>query len=119
MFYIKYLTAYKVHTHAGVIRKLLNGCAYVREIIHLLKLVDYLPVHAHKPCINLHFFTYARMSLIPLACEDGQFYAPKSAMDNDNDDNDDNGIGSYFDIMISCDGLAMFERCILVRSSYG
>ena len=40
-------------------------------------------------------------------------------MDNDDDDNDDNGVGSYFDNMISCDGLAMFERCILVRSSYG
>ena len=29
-------------------------CAYVREINHSLKLVDYLPVHAHKPYNNLH-----------------------------------------------------------------
>ena len=39
MFYIKYLTMYKVHMHAGAIRQLLYGCAYVRETI--LKLVDY------------------------------------------------------------------------------
>ena len=30
MFYIKYLTMYKVHMHAGAIRKLLYGCEYVR-----------------------------------------------------------------------------------------
>ena len=34
-------------------------CAYVREIIHSLKIVDYLPVHTHKPSYNnvhlLHF----------------------------------------------------------------
>ena len=34
MFYIKYLTMHKVHMHAGAIRQLLYGCAYVREIIH-------------------------------------------------------------------------------------
>ena len=45
---------HKVHMHAGAIRQLLYGCAYVREIIHLLKLVDYLPVHTHKPYNNLH-----------------------------------------------------------------
>ena len=49
MFYIKHLTICKVHMHAGAIRKLLYGCAYVRVIIHLLKLVDYLTVHTHKP----------------------------------------------------------------------
>ena len=54
MFYIKYLTMYKLHMHAGAIRKLLYGCAYEREIIHSLKLVDYLPVHTHKPYNNLH-----------------------------------------------------------------
>ena len=43
MFYIKYLAIHKVHMHAGTtIRQLLYGCAYVREIIHSLKLVDYL-----------------------------------------------------------------------------
>ena len=54
MFYIKYLTMYELHMHAGPIRKLLYGCAHVREIIHSLKLVDYLPVHTHKPYNNLH-----------------------------------------------------------------
>ena len=28
-----YIAMYKVHMHAGAIRKLLYGCAYVREII--------------------------------------------------------------------------------------
>ena len=54
MFYIQYLTMHKVHMRAGAIRQLLYGCAYVREIINLLKLVDYLPVHTHKPYNNLH-----------------------------------------------------------------
>ena len=49
MFYIKYLTLHKVHMHAGAIRQFLYGRAYVREIIHSLKLVDYHPVHTHKP----------------------------------------------------------------------
>ena len=47
IFYINYLSMYKVHMHAGAIRKLLYGCAYGREIIHSLKLVDYLPVYTH------------------------------------------------------------------------
>ena len=53
MFYIKYL---KVHmcAAAGAIRKLLYGYAYLQEIIHSLKLVDYFPVHRHKPYNNLH-----------------------------------------------------------------
>ena len=54
MFYIKYLTMHKVHMHAGAIRQLLYGCAYEREIIHSLKLVDYLPIHTHKPENKLH-----------------------------------------------------------------
>ena len=54
MFYIKYLTMHKVHMHAGALRQLLYGRAYVREIIHSLKLVDYPPVHTHKPYNNLH-----------------------------------------------------------------
>ena len=54
MFYIKNLTMHKVHMHAGAIRQLLYGCAYVREIINTLKLVDYPPVHTHKPYNNLH-----------------------------------------------------------------
>ena len=37
--------------HAGTISKLLYGFASVREIIHLLKLVDYLPVQTHKPSV--------------------------------------------------------------------
>ena len=54
MFYITYLTMHKVHMHAGAIRQLLYGCAYVQEIIHSLKLVDYPHVHTHKPYNNLH-----------------------------------------------------------------
>ena len=52
MFYMKYFTMNKVHMHAGAIRQLLYGSAYLREIIHSLKLVDYLPVHTHKPYNN-------------------------------------------------------------------
>ena len=54
MFYIKYLTMHKEHTHAGAKRLLLYDCAYVREIIHSLKLVDYPLVHTQKPYNNLH-----------------------------------------------------------------
>ena len=54
MFYIKYLTMHKVHMHAGAIRQLLYGCAYVPETIHSLKLVDFPPVHMHKPYNTLH-----------------------------------------------------------------
>ena len=57
MLYIKYLTIHKVHMHAGAIRQLLYGCAYVRKIINSLKLVDYPPVHTHKPYNNLHFLS--------------------------------------------------------------
>ena len=57
MFYIKYLTIHKVHMCAGAIRQLLYDCAYVREIIHPLKLVDYPPVHMHKPYNNLHLLS--------------------------------------------------------------
>ena len=53
MFYIKYLTIDEVHMHAGALRQLLYGCAYVRGIIHSLKLVDYPPVNTHKPYNNL------------------------------------------------------------------
>ena len=56
MFYIKYLTMHNVHMYVGAIGQLLFGCAYVREIIHSLKRVDYLPVHTHKPYNNLHEF---------------------------------------------------------------
>ena len=47
MFCIKYFTIHKVHMHAGGIRQLhvLCGGAYVREIIHSLKVVYYLTVH--------------------------------------------------------------------------
>ena len=54
MFYIKYLTMHKVHMHAGAIMQLLYVCAYAREIIHSLKLVDYPPVHTHIPaCMHI------------------------------------------------------------------
>ena len=54
MFYIKYLTMHKVHIHVGAIRQLVYVCAYQRENIHSLKLVDYLPVYTHKPYNYLH-----------------------------------------------------------------
>ena len=46
MFYINYLTMYKVHMLAGAMRTILYGRAYVGEIIHSLK---HLPVHTLKP----------------------------------------------------------------------
>ena len=45
---------HKVYMHTGAIRQLLYGCAYVWEIIHSLKLVDYPPIHTYKPYNNLH-----------------------------------------------------------------
>ena len=46
MFSIKYTIMFKVqiHVHAGA-RKSLHVCAYVQEIIHLLKPVNLLPIH--------------------------------------------------------------------------
>ena len=58
MLNIKYLTIHKVHMHAGAIRQLMYGCAYVRETIHSLQLVDYPPVHTHKPYTYLLHITY-------------------------------------------------------------
>ena len=55
--------------HAGAIRKLLYGCAYVREIIHSLKLADYLPVHTHKPFNNIHLDTRFLNNLVYIALE--------------------------------------------------
>ena len=40
--------------HACLCNKKLYGCAYVREITHSLKLLDYLAIHTHKPYYNLH-----------------------------------------------------------------
>ena len=69
VFYIKYLTMHKVHMHAGAIRQLLYGCAYVRDIIHSLKLVDYPAVHTHKPYNNLHLcFTFQSL-LVCSTCD--------------------------------------------------
>ena len=56
MFYANYLTMHNVHMHADAIKQLLYGCVYIREIIHSLKLVDYPPVHTHKPYNNLHLY---------------------------------------------------------------
>ena len=58
MFYIIYLSMYKVHMHANAIRKLLCGCAYVWELIQQLKHVDCLPVYTHIPYSNLHLIIY-------------------------------------------------------------
>ena len=40
--------------YASAISMLLYGFASVRAIINSLKLLDYLPVHTHKPNTNLH-----------------------------------------------------------------
>ena len=48
MFNIKYLAMHLVQVHAGAIYKLVYGLA----IIHLQKLVDYLPVQTHEPHNN-------------------------------------------------------------------
>ena len=53
MFYTNYLTMHEVHMHAGAIWQWMYGCAYVWEIIHSLRLVDYPPVHTHKSYNNL------------------------------------------------------------------
>ena len=55
MLYTKYLTLYQVHIRACAIRKLMYGCAFVREIIHELKLVDYLPAHTHNTHVSAKF----------------------------------------------------------------
>ena len=73
MFDIKYLTMYKVHMYAGAIRQLFYGCAYVREIIHWLKLVDYPPIHMHKPYNKLHLkstvlILHSRLKCSKLIC---------------------------------------------------
>ena len=54
VFYIKYLTTYKVHMHVGAIRNLFYCCAHVRDIIHSVKPIDHLPVHRHKPYKHLY-----------------------------------------------------------------
>ena len=56
MFCIKYLIMHNVHMHAGGIRQLLYGRAYVREIIYSLKLMDYPPVHTRKHYNDLHTY---------------------------------------------------------------
>ena len=68
MFYSKYVTMHKVHRHAGAIRQLLYGCAYVREIIHSLKLVGYLPIHTHKLYNNLHLYCFASIYGLDNTC---------------------------------------------------
>ena len=57
-----------MHMHAGATRNVLYACAYVREIIHSLKLVDYLPVYTHKPYNNYHrnLSTHVRFSMFPI-----------------------------------------------------
>ena len=59
--------------HARAIRKFLYGSAYVWEIIHELKLVDYLPVHTHRPYNNYHCFMGWPLSSVPLLRNDDHF----------------------------------------------
>ena len=52
--------------HAGPIRNSYYGCASVWEIIHSLKIINYLPIHTHKQYNN---FTYQnhKLNKIPYA----------------------------------------------------
>ena len=52
----KYLVMCKVYTDVGGIKKLYHVCPPVRKIIHSLKLVDYLHVHADNPWYNYYVF---------------------------------------------------------------
>ena len=51
-FSMKYLVMCKVYTDVGGIKKLYHVCPPVCKIIHSLKLVDYLHVHADNPWYN-------------------------------------------------------------------
>ena len=53
-FSTKYLMMCKVYTDVGGIKLLNHVCPPVRKIIHSLKLVDYLHVHAENPWYNYH-----------------------------------------------------------------
>ena len=44
MFYIKYLTMYKVRMHADAIRKLLYVCAYVRTTLTMRPLMFFMDI---------------------------------------------------------------------------
>ena len=53
MFYIKYLTLHEVHMHAGAIRQLLYGCAYIRDIpMFYIKYLTLHEVHMHAGAIR-------------------------------------------------------------------
>ena len=56
MLNVEYLATHKVQMHAGAIDKLLYGFASVLVIIHLLKLMDYLPEQTHELYSNLHLY---------------------------------------------------------------
>ena len=56
---LKFISTVPCFTYAAIVVYMCNascvyghGCAYVQEIIHSLKRVDYLPVHTHKPYSN-------------------------------------------------------------------
>ena len=53
-FSTKYLMMCKVYTDVGGIKLLNHVCPPVRKIIHSLKLVDYLHVHAENPWYNYY-----------------------------------------------------------------
>ena len=54
---VKYLKMYKVQMHVGTISMSLYGFASVRDLIHSLKLVDYLPLQTRKPFNNLQLYS--------------------------------------------------------------
>ena len=53
-FSTNYLMMCKVYTNVGGIKYLYHVCPPVRKIIHSLKLVDYLHVHADNPWYNYY-----------------------------------------------------------------
>ena len=55
-FNTKYLVMCKVYTDVGGIEQLYHDCPHVRNIIHSLKLVDYLHVQADNPWYNYYMY---------------------------------------------------------------
>ena len=62
---MKYIVMCKVYTDVGGIKQLYHVCLPVRKIIHSLKLVDYLHVHADNPWYNYYIdFFFGRYDII-------------------------------------------------------
>ena len=61
---------YKVHLQAGAIKSYRMVCAYVQ------KFMDYLPLHTHKPCNNLHIAHCE--NLLEVRCRDVKLIEQKA-----------------------------------------